>query len=151
VDWTEVEPGDQVPIAVSVGGLDVTSVEIFDGSSSIAVLDAPPFETTWTAEGIGAHALVAVATLADDTQRTGYVAPVLVLGTAAPGGGGLDNGESPDGGPTGSDGGPDNGGGGDGDPDGGCGCRTSQPGGWLLALLALWPLRRRRSVLAPGG
>ncbi|HEU5059617.1 MAG TPA: MYXO-CTERM sorting domain-containing protein, partial [Kofleriaceae bacterium] len=141
VDWTVVDPGDPVDIAVSVGGLEVDTVEIFDGSRSIAVLDAAPYRTTWTAEGIGAHALVAVATLGDGTERSGYVAPVLVLGRAAPGGGGLDGGDRPDAGAGSggeSDGGPGGGTADDGD-GGGCGCRTSGEGGapvWL-ALLAL--------------
>ena len=142
VDWTVVDPGDEVDIAVSVGALEVDTVEIFDGSRSIAVLDTAPYRTTWTAEGIGAHALVAVATLADRSQRSGYVAPVLVLGRAAPGGGGLDDGERPDGGPVGDgDGGP--GGGGDDGEDqggGGCGCRATGEGAGAPAWLAFLAL-----------
>jgi MYXO-CTERM domain-containing protein len=148
VDWTVVDPGDDVDIAVSVGGLgDVTSVEILDGSASIAVLDTAPYRTTWTAEGIGAHALVAVATLGDGSIRSGYIAPVLVLGSEAPGGGELDDANRPDAGPGSGgdgDGGPT---GGDGDGDGGCGCRASDPGaplGPLLVLIALAGATRRR-------
>ncbi len=150
VDWTVVDPGDPVDIAVSVGGLEVTSVEVLDGSASLAVLDTAPYRTTWTAEGIGAHALVAVATLGDGSQRSGYIAPVLVLGSAAPGGGGLDGGDRPDGGSAGGggdDGGPNGGGGDDGGGDGGgCGCRAGQPGaplGALLVLIALAGATRR--------
>jgi len=148
VDWTVVDPGETVDIAVSTAGLgDVSTVEVFDGSSSIALLDTAPYTATWTAEGIGAHALVAVATLGDGTQRSGYIAPVLVLGTAAPGGGGLDDGDRPDGGAVGGDGGPAGGDGGGGDDDGGgCGCRASDPGtplAGLLVLLALVSARRR--------
>ena len=154
VDWTVVDPGDEVDIAVSVGGLgDVTSVEVLDGSASIAVLDTAPYRTTWTAEGIGAHALVAVATMGDGSIRSGYIAPVLVLGSEAPGGGELDDGNRPDAGPGAggnSDGGP-TGGDGDGDGDGGCGCRASDPGAPLSALLVLIALagatRRRRKQL----
>ncbi len=154
VDWTVVDPGDDVDIAVSVGGLgDVTSVEVLDGSASIAVLDTAPYRTTWTAEGIGAHALVAVATMGDGSIRSGYIAPVLVLGSEAPGGGELDDGNRPDAGPGAggnSDGGP-TGGDGDGDGDGGCGCRASDPGAPLSALLVLIALagatRRRRKQL----
>ncbi len=69
VAWSEVNPGDTVDIAVSVGGLPtVESVEVFDGSESIAEMTAPPYTTTWTAEGVGAHELVAVATLADGSR-----------------------------------------------------------------------------------
>ena len=150
VDWTVVEPGDPVDVAVSVGGLDVDTVEVFDGSRSIALLDGAPFETTWTAEGIGAHSLVAVATLGDGTQRSGYVAPVLVLGRAAPGGGGLDDGDRPDAGAGGGDrdGGPGAGGGDGDDDEGGCGCRAGGGAGgptWLaLAVVAAARLLRRR-------
>jgi len=149
VDWTVVDPGDTVNVAVSTGALaDVTAVEVLDGSRSIAVLDAAPYRTTWTAEGIGAHALVAVATLGDGSQRSGYIAPVLVLGSAAPGGGGLDDGDRPDSGPTGDDGGPGGGAGAD-DGGGGCGCRVDQRGSpvgglpLLLVLLAAASRRRR--------
>lgn len=162
VAWTEVDPGDTVDIAVSVGGLPtVESVEVFDGSESIAEMTSPPFTTTWTAEGVGAHELVAVATLADGSQRTGYVAPVLVLGTIAHPGGGLPGGGG--GGDDGGDGGDDGGGGDDGDDGGGggadggdddgdgggCGCRTGSdgsPAGALLLAAALVGLgvRRRR-------
>lgn len=140
VAWTVVDPGDTVNVAVSVGALaDVTSVEVFDGSRSIAVVDSAPYQTSWTADGIGAHALVAVASLADGSQRSGFIAPVLVLGTAAPGGGGLDGGGRPDGGPTGDDGGPGGAGAGEGD-GGGCGCRAgdggSPAGGLLLLVVA---------------
>jgi MYXO-CTERM domain-containing protein len=152
VDWTVVDPGDDVDIAVSVAGLgDVTSVEILDGSASIAVLDTAPYRTTWTAEGIGAHALVAVATLGDGSIRSGYIAPVLVLGSEAPGGGELDDGNRPDAGPGAGgdgDGGPTAGGG---DGDGGCGCRANDPGAPLSALLVLIALagatRRGRKQL----
>jgi len=137
VDWTVVDPGDAVDIAVSVGALaDVAQVEVFDGSQSIAVLDSAPYTTSWTAEGIGAHALVAVATLGDGSERSGYIAPVLVLGTAAPGGGGLDGGDRPDGGASGSDGGPGGTGGGD-DDGGGCGCRAGDPGSLPGALFLI--------------
>jgi MYXO-CTERM domain-containing protein len=149
VDWTVVDRGATVNIAVSTGALaDVTSVEVFDGSRSIAVLDAAPYQTTWTAEGIGAHALVAVATLGDGSRRSGYIAPVLVLGNAAPGGGGLD-GDRADSGPTGEDAGAGGGGGGADDDGGGCGCRVDQRGGPagalpLLLVLMTAGLRRRR-------
>ncbi len=152
VDWTVVDPGDAVDIAVSVGGLEVATVEIFDGSRSIAVLDAAPYRTTWTAEGIGAHSLVAVATLGDGSQRSGYVAPVLVLGRAAPCGGGLDDGERPDGGPSGDgDGGPGGGGDDSGDDGGGCGCRTGAGASspvWLalFALVGAARALRRRGL-----
>jgi hypothetical protein len=153
VEWTVVDPGDTVPVAVSVGPLaDVTSVEVFDGSRSIAVMGSAPYETTWTAEGIGAHALVAVATLGDGSQRSGYIAPVMVLGSARPGGGGLDGGERPDGGVGGSDGGPV-GSGAPGDEGGGCGCRAGGSGGLsggLALLIALAGVARRRRT-APGG
>jgi hypothetical protein len=139
VDWTVVDPGDPVDIAVSTGALaGVQQVEVFDGSASIAVLEEAPGETTWTAEGIGAHALVAVATLADGTQRSGTIAPVLVLGTAAPGGGGLDTGDRPDAGTPAADGGPGGGDGAGADGDeGGCGCRAGDPGGPPGGLLIL--------------
>jgi MYXO-CTERM domain-containing protein len=150
VDWTVVDPGDAVNIAVSTGALaDVTSVEVFDGSTSIAVLDSAPYRTSWTAEGIGAHALVAVATLGDGSLRSGFIAPVLVLGSAAPGGGGLDNGDRPDGGPDSPDGGGGGGGGAD-DDGGGCGCRASGAGSpvavLLLAVAVLGRNRRRKRL-----
>jgi hypothetical protein len=136
-EWTVVDPGDRVDIAVSVGALaGVSQIEVFDGSASIAVLAEAPYETSWTAEGIGAHALVAVATLGDGSQRSGYIAPVLVLGSAPPGGGGLDTGERPDAGTPAADGGP-GGGGGDDRDQGGCGCRAGDPGGPLGGLLIL--------------
>ena len=145
VSWSEVNPGDTVDIAVSVGGLPtVESVEVFDGSTSIAEMTSPPYTATWTAEGVGAHELVAVATLQDGSQRTGYVAPVLVLGTiehpggGLPGGGGDDGGDGADDGSDGADDGSDDGGGadgGDGDGDSGCGCRTGANGSPTTALL----------------
>lgn len=147
--WDEVMPGDTVDIAVSVGTLTgVKEVDVYDGSQPIAQMTAAPYAATWTAQGIGPHMLVAVATLDDDSQRTGYTAPVMVLGTAAPGGG------TPGGG--GSDAGPGGGAGGDAglggdDGSGGCGCRTGADAGGaaptvsLLALALLaGPLRRRR-------
>jgi Bacterial Ig domain len=136
LQWTEVEPGTEVDIEVSVGDLaGVESVEVFDGSDSIAELTSPPYRTTWTAEGVGAHTLVAVATLSSGGQRTGYVAPVLVLGTIEHPGGGLPGGGGDDGGDDGD--GDDGGGadGGDGDGDGGCGCRAGQSSSPALALL----------------
>lgn len=158
--FTNVDPGDTVDIEVSVGSLtNVQMVEVFDGGESIAQLTAPPYSTTWTAEGIGAHTLVAVATLADGSRRTGFVAAVMVVGSARPGGGtsggdggddGGDGGDGDGGGDGGGDGDGDGGGGGgaDGDGDGGCGCRAAQGGAGdlvlvLLAAVAL-TIRRRR-------
>ena len=152
--WDEVQPGDAVDIAVSVGDLTgVQQVDVYDGSQPVAQLTAAPYTATWTAQGIGPHMLVAVATLDDGSLRTGYTAPVMVLGTAAPGGGGLGSGDRPDagsggGGGAGGDAGP---GGGPGGGGGGCGCRTgagTRSGGTSGALLALavlaGPLVRRR-------
>lgn len=139
VDWTVVDPGDPVDIAVSAGSLDgVAEVEVFDGSRSIAVLDSAPYRTTWTAQGIGAHALVAVATLGDGSKRSGYIAPVLVLGSAAPGGGGLDGGDRPDAGAGSEDGGPAGGGDQAGGGDAGCGCAASDPAAGPLGALLLF-------------
>jgi MYXO-CTERM domain-containing protein len=155
VQWTTVEPGDPVPIAVTVDADGVARVDVFDGSQLIASIDAPPYETTWTAAGVGAHSLVAVATLDDGTERSGYIAPVMVLGSGLPGGGGLDTGEIPDAGvpssggqdagPAGTDGGGGDGGAADGDD--GCGCRTSGggpgSGAALAVLLVAWLSSRR--------
>jgi MYXO-CTERM domain-containing protein len=159
--WTEVQPGDEVDIEISVGSLSsVEAVEVFDGSDSIAEMSSPPYRTSWTAEGVGAHSLVAVATLSDGSQRTGYVAPVLVLGTVEHPGGGLPGGGGDDdGGDDGGDDGDDDGDGDDGDDDGGaaergdgdggCGCRAGSGGAPSLALLVAGAviglgLRRRR-------
>ncbi|HLU66698.1 MAG TPA: Ig-like domain-containing protein [Kofleriaceae bacterium] len=150
VDWVIVEPGDAVPIEVSVGDLaGVSSVAVFDGSEPIAELGAPPYTTTWTAEGVGAHALVAVATLDDGGLRTGHIAPVLVTGTGLPGGGGLEDGARADAGP-----GVDGAGGGASEvpgEGGGCGCRagTTGAGGRAAALLPVllavsWAYRQRQ-------
>jgi len=156
VDWTVIDPGETVDIAVSTAGLgDVSTVEVFDGSSSIALLDTAPYSATWTAEGIGAHALVAVATLGDGTERSGYIAPVLVLGSAAPGGGGLDDGDRPDaGGGSGGDGDGGPGGGGDGGDDasdGGCGCAAGDPVAGLGPLLLLVAIVSAMGVRPRGG
>jgi MYXO-CTERM domain-containing protein len=154
VSWVIVEPGDPVPIEVSLGGLEgVTQVDVFDGSAPIAALTQAPYQTQWIAQGVGAHSLVAVATLGDGTQRTGTIAPVLVAGTARPGGGGLDGEGGPDGGPQGRD---DGGGSGATGEGGGCGCRTGGPGAashllpLLLAFAVAWCTRRRtRNLTKP--
>jgi hypothetical protein len=162
-NYPSVQPGDDVPLEISVGDLsDVTMVEVFDGAQPIAQLTAPPYTGSWTAEGVGMHALVAVATLGDGTRRTGLAAPVMVLGTIDhPGGGSPDPGGDDDDGDS-TDGGSDDDGdddGGDGDngadgadggggSDGGCGCRATSPaqgaGPLGLALLALAATRLRR-------
>lgn len=150
--YTSVQPGDEVPIEVSTGGLsNVSMVEVFDGSESIAQLTAPPYQTSWTADGVGMHALVAIATLGDGSKRSGLTVPVMVLGFTHPGGGSTDPGG--DGGDTGSDdggagdGGSDDGSGdnaadgGDdtgGDGDGGCACSSAgRSGGGPLGLALL--------------
>lgn len=167
--YPSVQPGDVVPIELSVGNLSsVSMVEVFDGSEPIAQLTAAPYQTSWTAAGIGMHALVAVATLADGSRHTGWSAPVMVLGSAHPGGGtigddggGDDTGADDGTGDTGDDGGDDTGGddgdngadgGGGSGGDGGCGCHTGdstggagQLGLGLVAAAALLALRRRGS------
>jgi MYXO-CTERM domain-containing protein len=158
--YPSVDPGDSVALEISVGDLtDVQMVELFDGSESIAQVTSPPYATTWTAEGVGMHAIVAVATLGDGSRRTGLAAPVMVLGTIDhpgggspdPGDGGDDNGGDDNGDDTGDDtGGDDNGGdGGDGaDGGGGCGCRAGDPAGGAgnlgLALLVAFVVTRVR-------
>lgn len=170
--YESVEPGTSVDIEISTGDLgDVAMVEVFDGSQSIAQMTAPPYTATWTAEGIGMHALVAIATLGNGTQRTGNSAPLMVLGTTRPGGGSSgDGGDDGSTGDTGDDGtgddgdGSDDGTGDDGDgsddngadgmggdrSDGGCGCRagqdgeTSPIGGLVLAAGAVMVATRTR-------
>lgn len=146
---------------MSTGGLaGVERVTVFDGSREIAQLEEPPYATTWTAERIGAHSLVAVAELDDDTHRTGPVAAVLVLGKGAPGGPDADPDDDSDGdGDPDSDGDGDLDSDGDGDGDGGGfwaggggGCNAGGGSGGassaVLVLLALLGARRTRDKLA---
>jgi hypothetical protein len=128
--WIHKNPGDSLDIVVTLDGQAPASVELFDGSASLGVLTASPYKFTWTASGIGVHGFTVVATYADASQRSGAIAPVLVLGAPPDGSPGVVH--SPDGGvPADADGGvvlPGNGDGGTGGTsrDGGSG-----PGGGL--------------------
>lgn len=161
-----VDPGDSVAFAVDASSLTgVARVEVFDGSSLIGEWTEPPYQGSWTAESVGAHALVAVATLDDDSQRTGYIAPILVRGSGLPGGGGLDTGDRPDAGSGGGggsgdgDGGPTGPGAGNPDDSSGCGCQSGGPSALPTVLvLLLMIISRARTQLSstsrwskPGG
>jgi hypothetical protein len=91
-EWPQKNPGETIDIVVTVDGQAPARVELFDGATSVGALTASPYSFTWTASGVGVHGFTTVATYADASQRSGALAPLVVLGAAPDGSPGTVNG-----------------------------------------------------------
>jgi MYXO-CTERM domain-containing protein len=88
-EWLQKNPGDAIDIVVTVDGQAPARVELFDGASSVGALTASPYKFTWTASGFGVHGFTVVATYADSSQKSGAIAPLIVLGAPPDGTAGI--------------------------------------------------------------